>query len=120
MVNRYSIFGIRYSGIGIGSDGSSLNRNSACVGHFLMRSMRPSTLDPEEHTEKRSAGRAGEHKGRERRAGVRQDSCFFLRVLGVLRGSFSDLEKTMPANGKFLDVFPWPDYTPFLGIIGLI
>ena len=26
----------------------------------------PSTLDPEEHTEKRSAGRAGEHKGRER------------------------------------------------------
>jgi hypothetical protein len=30
--------------------------------------MPPPTLDPdpEEHTEKRSAGRAGEHKGRER------------------------------------------------------
>jgi hypothetical protein len=35
-------------------------------GGFLKNLTQPSTLDPEKHTEKRSAGRAGEHKGRER------------------------------------------------------
>jgi hypothetical protein len=48
-------------------------------------------------------------------------SGFGIRESGIGIGSDgSRLTETRPANGKFLDLFPWPDYTPFLGIIGLI